>query len=277
MDVLARRGEVMKLKLFLLLAFTIGSLALFPINARADGIIIPDPPICVAEPCPPPPCFGPQPCPIPLPMSQLVIRYHRVTVKIEDQIAVTHVDQVFFNPNDWPVEGIYVFPLPLDAVVSDFVLWVDGYPVEGEVLNAEQARRTYEEIVMNLKDPALLEYADRGAVRARIFPIPPQGERRIELEYTQALTAEAGLVRYIYPLSTEKLYALPLEEASISVEVSSSQPIRAVYSPNNLVAVNREDDFQVQVGYEEQNVLPEPDFALYYSIGETQAIHLLTY
>ena len=267
----------MKIKLFLLLIFTISFLALFPTNVRADGIIIPDPPICESEPCPPPPCFGPLPCPVPSPMSQLVIRFHSVTVRIEDQIAVTHVDQVFFNPNDWPVEGIYVFPLPLDAAVSDFILWVDGNPVEGEVLNAEQARRTYEEIVMNLKDPALLEYADRGAVRARIFPIPPQGERRIELEYTQALTAEAGLVRYIYPLSTEKFSALPLEEASISVEVSSSQPIRAVYSPSHLVAVNREDDFQVQVGYEEQNVLPDTDFALYYSIGETQAIHLLTY
>jgi Ca-activated chloride channel family protein len=267
----------MKIKLFLLLVFTISFLAMFPTNARADGIIIPDPPICETEPCPPPPCFGPLPCPIPLPMSQLVIRYHRVTVRIEDQIAVTHVDQVFFNPNDWPVEGIYVFPLPLDAAVSDFILWVDGNPVEGEVLDADQARQTYEEIVMNLKDPALLEYADRGAVRARIFPIPPQGERRIELEYTQALTAEGGLVRYIYPLSTEKFSALPLEEVSISVEVRSDQPIRAVYSPSHPVAVNREDDFHVRAGYEEQNVLPDTDFALYYSIGETQAIHMLTY
>src|SRR4030067_857816 len=223
MDVLARRGGVMKIKLFLLLVFTISFLALFPTNARADGIIIPDPPICEIEPCPPPPCFGPRPCPVPPPMSQLVIRFHRVTVRIEEQIAVTHVDQVFFNPNDWPVEGIYVFPLPLDAAVSDFILWVDGNPVEGEGLNAGQGRRTYEEIVMNLKDPALLEYADRGAVRARIFPIPPQGERRIELEYTQALTAEAGLVRYLYPLSTEKFCALPPEEARVSGGGRASQ------------------------------------------------------
>src|SRR4030067_2988970 len=208
MDVLARRGEVMKLKLFLLFIFTISFLALFPTNVRADGIIIPDPPICESEPCPPPPCFGPPPCPVPSPMSQLVIRYHRVTVRIEDQIAVTHVDQVFFNPNDWPVEGIYVFPLPLDAAVSDFILWVDGNPVEGEVLDAEQARRTYEEIVMSLKDPALLEYADRGAVRARIFPIPPQGERRIELEYTQVLTAEGGLRRSVLPVSTAEVSGL---------------------------------------------------------------------
>ncbi len=50
----------------------------------------------------------------------------------------------------------------------------------------------YEAIVREMRDPALLEYMDRGAVQARIFPIPPQGERRIELEYQQVLTAENG-------------------------------------------------------------------------------------
>ena len=36
-----------------------------------------------------------------------------------------------------------------------------------------QARQTYEEIVATMRDPALLEYVGRGAVQARIFPIPP--------------------------------------------------------------------------------------------------------
>jgi hypothetical protein len=61
--------------------------------ARADGIIIPEPPIC--DPCPPPPCPGPFPCPTPSPLVQLAIRYHRVQVTIEDQFAITQVDLVF--------------------------------------------------------------------------------------------------------------------------------------------------------------------------------------
>jgi Ca-activated chloride channel family protein len=266
---------MMKLKFLLLFLFTLGILALFPTTARADGIIIPDPPPC--EFCPPPPCPEPGLCPAPSPMVQLAIRYHRVTVAIEEQVAVTHVDQVFYNPNDWAVEGVYVFPIPPEAAVSDFTLWVDGEPVAGEVLDAEQARRTYEEIVTALKDPALLEYAGRGALRARIFPIPPQGERRIELEYTQALPAENGLVRYVYPLNTEKFSALPLEEVSVSVEVRASQPIRAVYSPSHPVAVSRESEFRARAGYEARDVLPDSDFALYYSIGESEAFHLLSY
>lgn len=242
-------------------------LVALPAPARADGIIIPDPPVCDPVPCPP----------RPLPMEQLVIRNHRVSVTIRDQVAVTRVDQVFYNPNDWTIEGTYVFPIPASAAVSAFSLWIDGTPVQGKVLDADHARQTYEDIVRTMRDPALLEYVGQDAVQASIFPIPPQGERRVELEYTQTLAAENGLVRYVYSLNTEKFSALPLEEVNINLDVRAASPIRAVYSPSHQVAVSREDDYHVRVGYEDKNVLPDADFALYYSIGEAQAFHLLTY
>ncbi len=240
---------------------------ILPTAAFADGIIVPDPPPCHPGPCPP----------TIIPMEQLVIRYHHVTVTIQDQLAVTHVDQVFYNPNDWTIEGTYIFPIPSEAAVSGFTLWVDGKPVEGQVLDATQARQTYEQIVSSMRDPALLEYVGRGAVQARIFPIAPQGERRIELEYTQALPSQGGLVNYVYPLNTEKFSSLPIESVSVSVDIQSSTPIRAVYSPSHEVGVSRKDDHHVIVGYEATDVLPNTDFALYYSLGETEAFHLLTY
>ncbi|MBN2146706.1 MAG: VWA domain-containing protein, partial [Anaerolineales bacterium] len=255
----------MKRKLAFLLVLVI-SLAL-PLPAFADGIIVPDPPICDPMPCPP----------MPIPMEQLVIRYHHVTVTIEDQVAITHVDQVFFNPNEWQIEGTYIFPIPLDAAVTGFTLWVDGQPVEGQVLDATEARQVYEEIVATMRDPALLEYAGRGAVQARIFPIPPGGERRVELEYTQALAAENGLVKYVYPLNTEKYSAWPIESVSVSIDIKDNSPIRAAYSPSHEVAVSRESDYHVKVGYEAYQVTPNIDFALYYSLGETEAFHVLSY
>ena len=232
--------------------------------ALADGIIIPEPPPCEFGPCI-------------VPMTQLAIKYHRVDVTIEDQVAVTHVDQVFYNPNDWQVEGTYIFPIPVGAIVTDFILWIDGEPVHGEVLEAGEARDIYEEIVREIRDPALLEYVGRGAVKASIFPIPAYGERRIELEYSEVLTAENGLVRYLYPLNTEKFSVWPLEDVSVSVNIKSSQPIRAVYSPTHSVDVSKTGRFEVKVGYEDQNITPDKDFGLDYSIGESEAFHLLTY
>ncbi|MEW6717838.1 MAG: VIT domain-containing protein [Chloroflexota bacterium] len=257
----------MKTKFALTILISLLGAFIFPFPARADGIIIPNPPVCDPWPCPPEV----------IPITQLVIKFHHVDVTIQDQIATTHVDQVFYNPNSWEVEGTYIFPIPPEAVVTNFTLWIDGQPVQGRVLDAEEARTTYEEIVRQMRDPALLEYVGRGAVQASIYPIPPNGERRIEIEYAQTLTAENGLVRYVYPLNTEKFSAWPLDSVRIRVEVNEGVPIRAVYSPSHPVAVNRDSENHVTIGYEEDNVLPDTDFALYYSLGESQAFHLLTY
>ena len=237
-------------------------LFLFPqTTARADGIIVPEPPI-----------DGP----IPL-SGALDIVYHHVDVTIEDQVAVTHVDQVFRNPNDFTVEGSYIFPLPPGAVVTDFVLWIDGEAVHGEVLSAEEARAKYEEIVRQMIDPAILEYVGQGAVQASIFPILPGEERRIELEYAQTLTNENGLVGYQYPLNTEKFSRIPLEEVTISVQLNTNSPLRAVYSPSHDVGISRDSDTSARIGYEAYDVKPDTDFLLYYSVGETEAFHLLSY
>jgi Ca-activated chloride channel family protein len=256
-----------RLKTLLLAPLLILAVMLTTVPAAADGIIIPDPPIC-----------DPGPCIEPFPIAQLAIKYHRVQVDIEDQVAITHVDQVFRNDNDWAVEGTYVFPLPAGAAVSKFTLWVDGEPVEGKILTKEEARKTYEEIVRNLRDPALLEYLDRGAVQASIFPIPPGGERRVELEYTQVLEADNGLIHYRYPLNTEKFSTQPLEDVSVSIDVRSPHPIRAIYSPSHPIAILRDGDFAFSAGYEDTFVTPDKDFDLFYSIADEDiGLSLITY
>jgi Ca-activated chloride channel family protein len=232
--------------------------------ALADGFIIIDPP---------PPISVPEPV-------WLTIRYHRVEVTIEDQVAVTRIDQVFVNEHEWEVEGTYIFPLPEGAVISSFVMWVDGEPIEAEILEASQARAIYEDIVRRRRDPALLEYVGRDAVQARIYPIPPGGERRIQLEYSQVLPVEDGLVRYVYPLDTERFSARPLEDCSIRVEIHSADPIRAVYSPTHQdrVFIERDGEYDALVGYEDTDVLPDEDFELVYTLSpEDVGLNLLTY
>jgi len=275
---------------FTLFALTLLALLAAPLAAFADGIIIVDPPICDPGPCPTPPPCEPLtggcpppcdiwPCPTPFPIGdQLDIKYHRVTVTIENQIAVTKVDQLFYNPNDWQAEGIYVFPIPKDATVNDFAMWVDGKKIEATILDADEARRIYTEIVMKRRDPALLEYIGQGAVQASIFPIPPDGERRIQLEYSQVLTADNGLIHYVYPLNTEKFSARPLESVSVSVTVKSKEAVRAVYSPSHKIALDRPDKYRFTASYEENDVTPDTDFELYYSVSPSDiGLNLLTY
>ena len=126
------------------------------------------------------------------------IKYHHVAVQIEDRLATTRIDQVFVNETNREQEATYIFPLPPGAVVKDFSLLVDGTKLAGEMLPREQAVALYEEIVRKRRDPALLEYTGRDTYKARISPLPPRGERRIEIEYTEVLPFDSGLVSYNY-------------------------------------------------------------------------------
>jgi Ca-activated chloride channel family protein len=237
-------------------------LAVPAIPVLADGIIIPEPP-------PNRPIVD---------VPYLTIKYHHVTVTIEDQVATTHVDQVFVNEARYEIEGTYLFPLPEEAAISDFSMWVDGQKMEGQVLKRDEARRIYEDIVRRRRDPALLEYVGRDAFQASIYPIPPGGERRIEIEYSQILPMDNGLVEYSYPLNTEKFSPRPLEDVVVNVTVHSNEPLKAIYSPSHSVDVERNGDYDATVGYEESNVRPDRDFVLYYTVSpDDVGLNLLSY
>jgi len=108
--------------------------------------------------------------------APLEVRHHRVTVAITDQVAVTEVDQVFYNPNDRRLEGTYIFPIPAGAQIDQFAMDINGEMVQAELLDAAKARSIYEDIVRRMKDPALLEYAGQGVFKVRSFAIAPRSE-----------------------------------------------------------------------------------------------------
>lgn len=206
------------------------------------------------------------------------LRMHRVNVEIDNQLATTRVEQVFVNEGERPAEGTYIFPLPRGATVSGLVMYVDGKPIQAKILDADEARDIYEEIVRQLRDPALLEYIGRDAIQASVFPIQPHDEIKIEIEYNHILPVENGLVRYVYPLRTDQFSKFPVQNLSVNVEVTSNDKISSVYSPSHRIALSREDDFHFRAGYEATQVHEVSDFVLYYGLAsETINVNLLTY
>ncbi len=216
---------------------------------RADGFIVPNP----------------QPGQTIPPLS---VKYHHVKVEIVNQVVKTSVDQVFINHFDRDIEGTYIFPVPEGAAVSDFAMYIGTERVAGEMLDSREARRIYEDIVRRMRDPGLLEYMGRNLFRARVYPIPAHGEKRVQISYTEVLKSENGLVKYLYPLNTERFSRYPLTDVSISVRIESPIPIINVYSPSHKVSVRKEGEGQARVSYEDKDVRPDKDFLVYYSLSK---------
>ncbi len=242
-------------------SFFLGLLiVLLPVLAFGDGVMIP-------RPIP-----GVLPHPDPF-----TVKYHHVEVAIENQAATTAIDQVFINNNGRDIEGTYIFPIPESASITEFAMWMNGDKITGELLPADEARRIYQDIVRQMKDPGLLEYAGRDAYRARVFPIPAHGEVRIELSYQELLSYDAGLVTYRYPLNTERFSAEPLESVSITVDISSSSPVKSLMSPSHEIDTSI-SGATASCGYEDADVLPDRDFLIYYTVSDLDlGLNLVTH
>jgi Ca-activated chloride channel family protein len=219
----------------------------------------------------------PRPSPLPTPFPLEVV-YHRVNVKINGNTAETYIDQEFYNPSGMILEGYYIFPIPKDAVIKDFSMVINGKEMQAELLDAVKARNIYEDIVRQIRDPALLEYTGQGIFKVRIFPIEPGSTKKVSISYREVLDYDNGIYEYIYPLNTEKFSAKPLKDVSIKIDLTTNKEIKNIYSPTHPIDVVNKDNHNALISFEEENTKPDIDFKFYYSTdNDNVGLSLLSY
>src|SRR6266481_4711209 len=82
----------------------------------------------------------------------LEIKEQDVKVTINNGVAVTEVEQVFFNKENRVVEALYTFPVPRSASVANFSMWINGKEMIGEVVEKERARQIYDSYKQQRRD-----------------------------------------------------------------------------------------------------------------------------
>jgi Ca-activated chloride channel family protein len=205
-------------------------------------------------------------------LGPLGVKYQRVSAELVDGAAVTRVEQVFVNSSPRQLEAHYVFPLPKGAALQEFSLWINGKKTKGEVLEKQKATDIYEGIVRRLQDPGLLEYLDSDVFRARVFPVPANGEQRLELVFSQVLDFSAGLHRYHYPLGASARGAPRLtvkQDFTFSATLRSKTPLRSIYSPTHKLGVSRKSENEAVAGLElGPGTDISKDLDLFYTVSE---------
>ena len=189
----------------------------------------------------------------------LTVGYHRVSVDIRDQIARTVVEESFVNNTDGRLEGVFYFPLPQDASISGFGMWIGSELVEADVVEKQRAREIYEQILRERRDPGLLEWSGGNLFKARVFPIEAQAEKRIKITYTQVLPRRGDRYRYSYALQSELLKLHPLRELAIEVKLNTVLPLAAVSSPTHTVRLDQ-TKHSAHVEFTAQEYTPTRDF-----------------
>jgi tetratricopeptide (TPR) repeat protein len=175
----------------------------------------------------------------PLRLSEL-----KIDVKVVGNLATTTLDMLFANETDRVLEGQLYFPLGEGQTVSRFALDVNGKLREGVVVEKVKGRQAYEATIRQQIDPGLLEWTAGQNFKARIYPIPAQGYKRMVVAYEQELLHRPDGYQYLLPMHhQEKVDSFTVDVRVFRQEV---EPTLEENELNNLVFQKWEESYLAQ-------------------------------
>jgi Ca-activated chloride channel homolog len=194
------------------------------------------------------------------PGSAVVNVRSAVTVRVTGRVAQVEVEEWFRNAGSGWGEGDYLYPLPGEAVFSNYSLFQGDKELTGETMDAQQARAIYEEIVRRKRDPALIELAGHGLIRARVFPISPGDTRRITLRYTELMPRVGDALQFRYAAAGRYGTASGVEGAQGPTRRAEAAPLsfRLVADSGTMFGEPFSPTHQLQVRREDGRLIVEP-------------------
>ncbi|SEG70297.1 Ca-activated chloride channel family protein [Bryocella elongata] len=156
-----------------------------------------------------------------------------VDITIDDGDARIFMTQIFLNHTGLAQEGVYRFPLPSEATVSDFAVWDGAVRIPAVVLERKRAQEVYAEAKAQAIDPGLLQMGERSGAdpaertlfTAKIVPIPAWGTKRLELEYHQRLEATALAQGFVLPIKPDAAGTQSVHHFHAHMVIHSSHPL----------------------------------------------------
>ncbi len=169
-------------------------------------------------------------------------------ILVMGQTAVTTMEMTFYNPNDRVMEGEFEFPLSNGQEVSRFALDIDGKLREGVVVDKALGRQAFEDIARRNVDPGLLEKTEGNNFRARVYPMPAQGVRRILIAFEQELSQRDGRDFYFLPIASGvklKHFRLRTEVVSrkVKADIENTLQLNFGQSRNSYISEVKKDNY----------------------------------
>lgn len=138
------------------------------------------------------------------PTNEVNLEKLDIKVKIVGNISTTEMTMIFRSNANRILEGRLTFPLPDGVSVSGYAFDINGKLRNAVPVEKEKAKEVFESIERRRVDPGILEKVEGNNFRTRIYPIPMNGNRIVQITYHQELKKVAGNLQYFLPLDFEK-------------------------------------------------------------------------
>ena len=207
-----------------------------------------------------------------------------VNVLIDNQYSRVRVVQIFGNHTDHIQEGRYVFLIPTTASISDFAVWDGDVRIPGVILEKRRAEEIYKDLALQSIDPGLLkqERDDTAstAFTVQVAPIPAYGTKRLELEYTEALSVDNLESYFSFPFKPSEYGTQSVGHLELRLQINSRVPMTDLNLKSKVYTVNFIDNSAQykSATFEGNDIQLAEDFAFSYGLNvKGSALEFLAY
>ena len=166
----------------------------------------------------------------------LPLKHTAVTAEVIGYISTVHVVQQFHNPFDTKIEAVYVFPLPHNAAVNDFLMTIGERTIRGIIRERKEAERIYQEARSQGYVASLLTQERPNIFTQKVANIEPGRQIDVDIQYFNTLDFVDGWYEFVFPMvvgprfnppgSTDGIGAVAQGKAGISGQNTEVQYLR---------------------------------------------------
>ncbi len=241
--------------------------------------------------------------PVPVPL-----KHTDVKAAITGYIATVDVTQQFQNPFAEKIEAVYVFPLPENAGISEFVMTIGERHIRGIIRDRAEAEKIYQEARRQGYVASLLTQERPNIFTQSVANIEPGKQIDISIRYFHTLAYHDGWYEFVFPMvvgprynpagstegvgavargaqgisgqNTEVQYLAPSERSghdiSLAVDIDAGVPIEELVCTNHTIDRPVTAGSHTLVRIADRDTIPNKDFVLRYRVaGKTVKSGLL--
>ena len=136
-----------------------------------------------------------EPTEVPLPLKHTDVR-----AGVSGYIATVEVTQQFHNPFDSKIEAVYVFPLPENAAVNDFIMTIGERRIRGVIRERKEAERIYADAKSRGHVASLLTQERPNIFTQAVANIEPGRQIDVTIKYFSTLACVDGWYEFVFPM-----------------------------------------------------------------------------
>jgi Ca-activated chloride channel family protein len=229
----------------------------------------------------------------------LPLKHTEVKGRVSGYIATVEVTQQFQNPFSEKIEAVYVFPLPQNAAVNEFIMVIGERRIRGIIRERQEAEQIYREARRQGYVASLLTQERPNIFTQKVANIEPGKQIDVNIKYFNTLAYVDGWYEFTFPMvvgprfnppgtsdgvgavgrgkagisgqSTEVQYLKPQERSghdiSLAVDIDAGLKIEEIACASHAIKKDMEGQEKARVQLSPLDNIPNKDFVLRYKVA----------